>query len=103
MPYRRMLDSIWPAPAASLEQIPYLPIGLFKSHRLVSVSDDQVAVTLTSSGATGQEVSRVYLDRATAQRQTLALECRPPGVGAALRRIALAHLAEPLRSAGRGD
>ena len=72
-PYRRILDAVWPHPAGSLDQIPYLPIGLFKTHRLLSVPDDQIAVTLTSSGTTGQSVSRVYLDRVTAQRQTLAL------------------------------
>jgi hypothetical protein len=72
-PYRRVLKLMWPDVAESLEQVPYLPVGLFKSQRLISIPDDQIAVTLTSSGTTGQEVSRVYLDRTTAHRQTLAL------------------------------
>jgi hypothetical protein len=73
VPYRRLLERIWPAPAESLEDVPYVPVGLFKSQRLSSVPDEEIAVTLTSSGTTGQAVSRVYLDRVTAQRQTLTL------------------------------
>lgn len=73
LPYRRILDGMWPGEPESLDRLPYLPIGLFKGQRLVSVPDDQIAVTLSSSGTTGQEVSRVYLDRTTAHRQTLAL------------------------------
>jgi acyl-CoA synthetase (AMP-forming)/AMP-acid ligase II len=71
--YQRLVDLIWPRSAESPAEVPYLPVGLFKSHRLVSVPDDQIAVTLMSSGTTGQRVSRIFLDRITAQRQTLAL------------------------------
>jgi phenylacetate-coenzyme A ligase PaaK-like adenylate-forming protein len=73
--YARLLEAVYSraGAAASLEEIPYLPVGLFKSHRLVSVADDRIFKTLTSSGTTGQQVSRVYLDSETAQRQTVAL------------------------------
>ena len=54
-------------------EVPYLPVGLFKSHRLLSVPRDQVFKTLTSSGTTGQQVSQIFLDRETARRQTVAL------------------------------
>jgi len=60
------------APRA-VEDIPFLPVSLFKTHRLVSVPDEQIFKTLTSSGTTGQAVSRIYLDRETAQRQSQAL------------------------------
>jgi hypothetical protein len=48
-------------------------VGLFKTHQLRSVPSDAVVKTLTSSGTTGQAVSRVYLDRESAARQTRAL------------------------------
>ena len=56
-----------------LAGLAYLPVGLFKSHRLVSVPDEEIFKTLTSSGTTGQQPSRIYLDRVTAERQTRAL------------------------------
>jgi hypothetical protein len=59
--------------AASLAEVPYVPVGLFKSHELLSIPRDQVFKTLTSSGTTGQQVSRIFLDRETATLQTAAL------------------------------
>jgi hypothetical protein len=46
---------------------------LFKSHRLASVPDEAIFKTLTSSGTTGQQVSRIPLDRETADLQAKAL------------------------------
>src|SRR5215218_5333863 len=72
--YARLLDATGSRVAAeSLEDVPYLPVGLFKSHRLSSVPPDQVFKTLTSSGTTGQQVSQIILDKETAQRQTATL------------------------------
>lgn len=59
--------------ATTLSEVPYLPVGIFKSHRLSSVAPEEVFKTLTSSGTTGQRVSRIYLDRDTAARQAAAL------------------------------
>ena len=56
-----------------LTKIPYLPVGLFKKSRLLSIPDEEVFKVLTSSGTTSDNVSRIYLDRETARRQTLAL------------------------------
>jgi hypothetical protein len=73
--YRKVTDALTPGPrpVAALADLPWLPVGLFKSHRLISIPDDEVFKTLTSSGTTGDAVSRVYLDRTTAERQTKAL------------------------------
>lgn len=57
----------------TLEQLPLLPVRVFKHRLLSSVSEDQVFKTLTSSGTTGQAPSRIVLDKLTAQRQTTAL------------------------------
>mgnify|MGYP003375978562 CR=1 FL=1 len=73
--YRRLTDVLGAgaATATTLAEVPWLPVGLWKSHRLVSVPDDEITTTLTSSGTTGQVPSRVYLDHATARRQARAL------------------------------
>ena len=73
--YARVTDAFFPGftSAASCVELPWIPIGLFKSHRLVSVPDADVFKTLTSSGTSGDPVSRVYLDRSTAQAQAKAL------------------------------
>jgi len=73
-PYARLLaarESL-AVPVRSAD-LPWIPVGLFKSHELVSVPVDEVFRTLTSSGTTGQAVSRIALDRETAMRQTRAL------------------------------
>lgn len=57
----------------SMADIPMLPISLFKLMDLKSIPDDEVFKTLVSSGTTGQAVSHIYLDAATAQNQQLTL------------------------------
>lgn len=52
---------------------PWLPISLFKTHRLRSIPEEEIFKVLTSSGTTSQEVSHVFLDAASSQRQTRAL------------------------------
>jgi Acyl-protein synthetase, LuxE len=72
--YARLLKAFQlDAEAKSLEDVPYLPVGLFKSHTLASIAPEQVFRIMTSSGTTGQQVSRILLDRETAMRQTAAL------------------------------
>lgn len=56
-----------------LEDAPYLPVSLFKTRELRSVAPGEVVKTLTSSGTTGQAVSRIHLDAATAQLQSRTL------------------------------
>ncbi|MBI1353746.1 MAG: acyl-protein synthetase [Acidobacteria bacterium] len=74
-PYARLLAQLAPgdADANAPWETPYLPVGLFKSHALASVPPEDVQLVMTSSGTTGQQVSRIFLDKETARRQTLAL------------------------------
>ena len=74
-PYDRLLRAFWPQAAAprSLEEVPWVPVSLFKSHELSSVPPSQAFKTLLSSGTTGSEPSRVVLDRETAGLQSRAL------------------------------
>lgn len=57
----------------SYYDLPFLPVRLFKEYSLASVSKEEIAKTMTSSGTTGQQVSQIYLDRETSILQTKAL------------------------------
>jgi len=75
--FRRVVDAAFGGlkrrAYSDLEELPFVPVSLFKRHELRSVPPNQVFRVLTSSGTTGQSVSRVYLDRATAELQAKAL------------------------------
>lgn len=58
---------------ASYYDIPFLPVSLFKELDLRSVAQEDVFKVMTSSGTTGQAVSRIYLDRKTASTQQKVL------------------------------
>jgi phenylacetate-coenzyme A ligase PaaK-like adenylate-forming protein len=73
-PYRNILAGIFKRnEAQTLEDLPFVPVRLFKTLDLVSVKKEEVVKTLTSSGTTGQAVSKIYLDRETSVRQTRVL------------------------------
>ena len=55
------------------EDLPFLPVSLFKDLTLKSITDKDVFKTMTSSGTTGQAVSKIYLDKETASRQQKTL------------------------------
>lgn len=73
--YRRVLQglSLQPEHLKRLEDVPYLPVRLFKEFDLLSVERDKIFKTMTSSGTSGQQVSRIYLDKETASMQTKVL------------------------------
>jgi hypothetical protein len=73
--YRQMVDAM-ECDLASIEdyaELPFLPVGLFKTMDLLSVDRKEVVKTVTSSGTTGQAVSKIFLDRTTAANQQKAL------------------------------
>lgn len=73
-PYARFLAATgWTSEAATLADIPHLPVGVFKSHELRSIPEDEVFRVLTSSGTTGQRVSRIFVDKDAAATQTRCL------------------------------
>lgn len=69
--YRAMLKamSFDPYSDYSYEEVPFLPVSLFKELKLKSIPDEEVFKTLTSSGTTGQAVSKIYLDKGTSAMQ----------------------------------
>lgn len=73
--YRKMMDAIgvdvYHLP--EYDKLPFLPVRLFKEFELRSVGKEEVVKTMTSSGTTGQQVSRIFLDRNTSTNQTKTL------------------------------
>lgn len=59
--------------AHSLEDVPMIPVRLFKEFDLLSVSNEEIAKTMTSSGTSGQAVSKIYLSRDNVRMQTKIL------------------------------
>lgn len=72
--YKEMLEkSEAQLNATTLEDVPYLPVQLFKLLDLKSIPQEKVVKVLTSSGTTGQQVSKIYLDKETSIAQTKTL------------------------------
>lgn len=69
--YARILDSIRfdASQIKDYKDLPFLPVRLFKELELKSIPKEEVVKTMTSSGTTGQAVSRIYLDRNTSANQ----------------------------------
>ena len=55
------------------EDLPFLPVRMFKELDLKSVPEEDIVKTMTSSGTTGQSPSRIYLDRTTSSNQQKAM------------------------------
>ena len=54
-------------------EIPFLPTRLFKMLDLYSIHEEDIVKTMSSSGTSGQAVSKIFLDKATALNQSKAL------------------------------
>ncbi len=57
----------------TLTDLPFLPVSLFKNLELRSIPQEEIFKTMTSSGTSGQAVSKIYLDKETSVRQQKAL------------------------------
>ena len=73
--YKKILDILAYDASAEhkIEEFPFLPVRLFKEYDLLNVPREAVVKTMTSSGTTGQRVSKIYLDRTTSTNQTKVL------------------------------
>ena len=70
--YRNILNAMGFEPYAETShysQMPMIPVRLFKELSLKSVPDETLAKSMTSSGSSGQKVSKLFLDRQTAVAQ----------------------------------
>lgn len=73
--YRRILSAAFQGKTAvtRMEDVPWLPVRLFKELDLQSQPPELIVKILTSSGTSGQRPSRIYLDKETASTQVQAL------------------------------
>ena len=73
--YKRMLEvtQFNVEKVKTYKELPFLPVRLFKELELMSVSKENIIKTMTSSGTTGQAVSKIYLDRTTSSNQQKAM------------------------------
>ncbi|MBB3592896.1 hypothetical protein FHX08_003240 [Rhizobium sp. BK529] len=73
--YSRILDIVYDGQEQvdEPEDVPFIPVRLFKELDLMSIEKDQIFKTMTSSGTSGQQVSRIYLDKETAALQSKVL------------------------------
>lgn len=72
----RTISNVLFSPEQTFDQVadlPFVPVSAFKNYTLKSIDDADVFKVLTSSGTTGQQVSRIYLDKDTAKLQSQAL------------------------------
>lgn len=70
-PYRNIVSAMnrKPENIKTIEDIPFIPVRLFKEMDLLSVPREDVFKTMTSSGTTGQAVSKIFVDKETAMIQ----------------------------------
>lgn len=76
LPYKSILNNLGINPAdkfKNIEDIPFIPVRMFKTQKIQSIPDSEVLKILTSSGTTNQQVSRIALNRETALLQVKAL------------------------------
>lgn len=72
--YRRILATLGcSGRAACVEEVPFLPVRIFKEYLLSSAGALEPVQTVASSGTSGQRRSRIVLDRETARNQTKVL------------------------------
>ena len=73
--YKKFIDMLYGGIRQynAIEEIPFLPVSLFKKMELKSVDEKNIFKTMTSSGTTGQQVSKIFLDKNTANNQQKTL------------------------------
>lgn len=73
--YRKIVDALGYHKGEQIlpEDMPMIPVRLFKEHELMSVPKEDIVKTMTSSGTSGQKVSKIFLDKVNTQNQTRVL------------------------------
>lgn len=57
-----------------LSEMPFLPVRLFKEFDMLSINKKKIFKTLNSSGTSGQNRSKIYLDKVNSSNQVKALQ-----------------------------
>ena len=58
----------------NFEDLPFLPVRLFKKFNLISIKKNKILKTLVSSGTSGDNLSKIYLDKNNASNQIRVLQ-----------------------------
>lgn len=74
-PYRLFVERLGTPPESweRIADVPPLPVSMFKRYALAAVPPEKVVRELHSSSTTGQQPSRIFVDKVTAFRQSRAL------------------------------
>lgn len=72
--YKNFVASRFPGwSGESLENLPFLPVGVFKGRLLKSVPDSEVRLVMESSGTSGLQRARIAIDSETSRLQAKSL------------------------------
>jgi phenylacetate-coenzyme A ligase PaaK-like adenylate-forming protein len=73
--YKKIVDELNydPYGFSAPEEQPMIPVRLFKEYDLISVPKDEIIKTMTSSGTTNQNVSKIFLNKKNTHIQTKVL------------------------------
>ena len=74
--YKKILDLLGfnPKHKKCITDLPFLPIRIFKNYNLLSIEKSKIIKTMSSSGTSGQNVSKIFLDKVNAINQTKVLK-----------------------------
>jgi hypothetical protein len=73
--FKNIIDKIYNKNinSPSIQSVPFLPVSLFKEIELKSIPDNKIFKILNSSGTSKSKLSKIYLDKENASRQTKVL------------------------------
>jgi hypothetical protein len=75
-PEYKLISDSWPfkdTDEQKIENLPFIPVRLFKELELLSIDRSEIRKTLTSSGTSSQIPSKIFLDAETASNQSRVL------------------------------
>ena len=73
--YKKIIDKVYfkKLSANKIEDVPYLPVNIFKDLEIKSIPQEQVFKVMNSSGTSNSNPSKIFLDKKNAQIQTITL------------------------------
>lgn len=74
--YRRIIDKLYPnfkKEELIFENIPFIPVQLFKDFELMSMKKNEIFKTMLSSGTSGGNLSKIFLSKKDSRLQTKVL------------------------------
>ena len=75
--YKILLDTLYPhfntKKLGSFENMPFIPVQIFKDIELLSISKNHIFKTMLSSGTSGNNLSKIFLDKQTSRMQSKVL------------------------------